>query len=332
MVLGLASIAKQVPITISQREIFTMRLVISFLLALSLVACQSEATSTIAEPVAQTATNAPSPSATPTSIPSPTPAPTSLPGELVIPVDSFSSEIPWLPLDEDKRPTVVYLGINSDAAPFTNPDVRRAFAAAIDRDVIAAIANRLYFDNVRPATNLTPPETLGRDLYGEVGIPFDPEMAKTYLQAAGYTYPPTMPPITIFASTRGAAPGFYQQAADALAAMWEEHLGVDVEVRVIGDFGAFVNRLNTDTPQLYLLGWGADINDPTDFLGTLFRADSEFNASHFADVQFDSLLSRAIREGDPAARQLLFIQAEQRLTEDQAGVVPLFHSYFYRGD
>lgn len=105
---------------------------------------------------------------------------------------------------------VVFLGINSEAAPFTNPDVRRAFAAAIDREVIAAIATRLYFDNVRPATNLTPSETLGRDLYGDVGIPFDPEMARSYLQAAGYDSPPSMPPITLFASTRGAAPGFYQ--------------------------------------------------------------------------------------------------------------------------
>lgn len=114
--------------------------------------------------------------------------------------------------------------------------------------------------------------------------------------------------------------------------MWQEHLGVEVEVRVIGDLGAFLERINTDTPQLYLLGWGADINDPTNFLEALFHSDSEFNASHFADVQFDSLIARAIREGDPAARQLLYIQAEQRLTEVQAGVVPLFHSYFYRGN
>jgi hypothetical protein len=69
-----------------------------------------------------------------------TPQPTSLPGSLVIPLDSFASTVPWLPYDQDAIPTVIYIGINTSLAPFDNVDVRRAFAAATDREAIAAIA------------------------------------------------------------------------------------------------------------------------------------------------------------------------------------------------
>lgn len=260
------------------------------------------------------------------------PEPTALPGSLVIPLDSFGSEVPWLPLDTDARPTVIYIGINTTLAPFDNVDVRRAFAAATDREAIAGIAQRLYFENVRPATNFTPSETIGRDLYGEVGIPYDPERAKEYLSAAGYTDQADFPAFTLIASLRGsAAIGFYTQVSDALAAMWKENLGVDVTIEIVGDFGNFIDRVSNDAPQLWLLGWGADLNDPDNFLNYFFNSGAEANAGHFSSAEFDELVNEAAGGGDADQRQILYIQAERIVTEDLVGVIPLFHSYFYTG-
>lgn len=185
------------------------------LVLLALSACSAAAGDPTQPPVPSD-TVAPDPTLAPTT--TFTPLPTALPGNLVIPLNSLNGEIPWLPLDESHRPTVVYIGINNRLAPFMDANVRKAFAAATDREAIAAIATRLYFDNVRPATNLTPPETIGRELYGSVGIPFDPAAAKQYLADAGFSDPPSFPSITVLGSTRGAAPGFYQQVGEALAA------------------------------------------------------------------------------------------------------------------
>jgi oligopeptide transport system substrate-binding protein len=165
-----------------------------------------------------------------------------------------------------------------------------------------------------------------------VGIPYDPARAREYLKAAGYTDPADFPPFTLIASLRGsAAPGFYTQVTDALSAMWHENLGVSVTIEVHGDFGTFLNRLNNDTPQLWVFGWGADFNDPDNFLNHLFNSSANANVGHFASDAFDQLVNNAANGGDPAERQIMYIQAEQILTQDLVGVIPLFHSYFYRG-
>lgn len=262
----------------------------------------------------------------------PTQTPTPLPGALTIPLDSLSPEIPWLPLDESKRPTVVFIGINNALAPMNNANVRKAFAAATDRVAIATLASELCFDNVQPATSLTPSETIGRDLYDEVGISYNPEAARQYLAAAGYSDPINFPAVVLMGSVRCEEVNFYEQAANKLVEMWAENLGIRVEVKIIADFDSYLlDYLASNTPHMYLLGWGADENDPNDFLGTLFRSDSETNNSHFNDPEFDGLINRASELSSPELRQSLYLQAEQLLTQDLAGVIPLFHSYFYEG-
>jgi len=266
-------------------------------------------------------------------VPMPTPEPTPLPGDLVYPVDTLSNDIPWLPLDEDKRPTSCYFGFNLEMPPFNNILVRQAFAAAVDRQVIADLADRFYFENARPATSLTPPETMGRDLYENIGIPFDPIRAKSLLAEAGYTDIEKFPDVTLVVSTRGeAAPGAYSRMADAIVEMWQQHLGILVEVDVIGDDAYyFRDLLPNNLPHIYQLTWGADLNDPDNFLRELFHSTSRFNHGHFSDKQFDNLVEQASIKNDPAERQELYIQAERILTEDLAGIIPLYHSYFYLG-
>jgi oligopeptide transport system substrate-binding protein len=80
---------------------------------------------------------------------------------------------------------------------------------------------------------------------------------------------------------------------------------------------------------MYQLGWGADYNDPDNFLKRLFHSDSELNYGHFSNQEFDRLVNEAAKLNDPAERQLLYIQAEQTLTEQEVGVIPLYHTLYY---
>jgi ABC-type oligopeptide transport system substrate-binding subunit len=276
-----------------------------------------------------TASSTPVPTSTVTPIPTATstPEPTPIPGVQVYPLESLGSLIPWLPSDKDNTPMSVYYGFNMMKPPFNDLLVRQAFAAAVDRELIAQKALEYKFRNAIPATSLTPPEILGRDLYNQVGIPFEPSKARELLQRAGYADPTSFPPTTLLVSVRGrAAPGAYYQMAKMIVAMWETNLGVKVTIET-AEIPAYRNRFASDSPHIYQLGWGADYNDPDNFLKALFHSDSEFNFGHFDNTEFDRLVEEATRGTVPEKRLLLYIQAEQILTEEEVGLIPLYHSY-----
>lgn len=267
----------------------------------------------------------PEPTATSTEIPTPTP----LPGSVVFPVETLGNNNPWLPLEKTAIPGVNFVGFNTLKPPFNSSLVRRAFAHAIDRDVLVEMAIRYKAKNAVHATTLTPPETLGRDLYGEVGIMFNPQMAKDLLTQAGYSDPSSFPRVVFLVNASGdTAPGARFNMASAMADMWKTHLGITVEVQAIQSFSEYGNRLKSNTPDLYWFGWAADYNDPDNFLREIFVSNSEYNYGNFSNSEFDLLVNRARNKFNPAERQELYIQAERLLCETEAAVIPIFHNTY----
>ena len=260
---------------------------------------------------------------TPSPIPS-TPTATPLPGVVVLPVDTLANGIPWLPLDKSARPRVHVILFNTLRPPFNSALVRQAFAAAIDREEIVAMAQKYGEKQVKPATTLTPPQTLGRDLYNEVGIRFDPEHAKALFAEAGYTDPSAFPVATIVVNSYGeVAPGARFNMASAMARMWQEYLGVKVQVEAMKP-PSFGDRLRTDPPELMWFGWAADFNDPDNFM-QIVHSGSEYNYGKFSSPEYDKLVDRAGSLKDPAQRQELYIRAEYLVTEFETAIFPLYH-------
>lgn len=254
----------------------------------------------------------------------PTPSPTPLPGSVVFPVGNLRKTIPWLPFDDSGRPGVHFLVFNTSLPPFNKALVRQAFAYAVDREKITEMAAKYKANNPKPATSLTPPETLGRDLYNQVGIPFDPAKAKELLAEAGYPDPASFPTITILVNSYGdTAPGARFNMAKAMAEMWKTHLGVTVEVQALAppNFG---NRIKSNPPEIFWIGWIPEVNDPDDFLRSIFHSGSESNFGKFSSLEFDHLVDRAARSQNPADRQELYILAERLLCETEAGLIPLY--------
>ena len=280
-------------------------------------------------PASPTFTPEPSATSTATTVPSPTP----LPGSVVLPVDTLGEGIPWLPMDNSARPGVNYVGFNTAKPPFNSSLVRQAFAYSVDRDVLVEMATRYRAVDAKPATTLTPPQILGRDLYGVVGAGFDPQRAKDLLTEAGYTDPSSFPAVVFLVTASGdIAPGARFNMANAMADMWETHLGVKVEVQAIQVSQQYRNRLQTNPPDLFWIGWVADYNDPANFIGELLNPNGdyhgEFNYGDFASSEFVDLVERAAEASDPAERQELYIRAERLLCETEAAVIPIFHSTY----
>ncbi|MBV6394433.1 MAG: hypothetical protein KPEEDBHJ_03689 [Anaerolineales bacterium] len=264
----------------------------------------------------------PTATATATVIPSPTP----LPGAVVLPVDSLGKSIPWLPMENSARPGTYYFYFNLSKPPFNNALVRQAFAAALDREALTEIAKKYGATNPRPATTFTPPETLGRDLYNEVGISFNPSHAKDLLAQAGYTDPSKFPPVKLLINVGGdAAPGFHVKITDEMVKMWQQYLGVQVTVEVI-NWSEYQSRIKSNPPEIFRTSWAADYNDPDNFLKEIFKSGSQYNYGKFSNSDFNKLVDLAARSTDPAERQDLYIQAERILCETEAALIPIYHA------
>lgn len=304
---------------------------LSLLIMIMLLGCVSQSTSesTLPEPTF-TPSMIPATATLTSTLPPPTatviPTSTPLPGVLVLPVDTLGETIPWLPLDESARPASYFVGFNTLQPPFNSALVRQAFASAIDRQVIADMATKYAGIKHPPATTLTTPETLGRDLYNVVGMGFDPQRAKDLLLEAGYTDPSAFPTVTIVVNAYGdIAPGARFNMASTMAEMWKTHLGVSVEVEVIQKFKDYGDRLKTNPPEIFWFGWVADVNDPDNFLREIFHSTSQYNYGRFSSPEFDQLVESAADINDPAQRQALYILAERLLCEQEAALIPLYH-------
>ncbi len=269
-------------------------------------------------------TNTPTDTPTPSPIP-PTPTATPLPGAVVLPIDSMVSIVPWLPMTKETVSGVHFVAFNTKIPPFDNALVRQAFAHAIDREVIVAMAQKYGKSTWTAATSLTPPQTLGRDLYNQVGSSFDPQMAKELLGQAGYTDTSKFPAVKLIVPSHGdIAPGVRYNMAKAMAKMWQEHLGVTVTVEAIGGFKPYGTRIQTNPPELFWIGWAADFNDPENFM-RIFHSASQNNYGKFSSAEYDQLVDSAAKASDPAKRQVLYIRAEQVLCESEAAAIPLYH-------
>jgi len=260
----------------------------------------------------------------PTERPAPRPTntsrPPSLPGEVVIPIENMVPEIPWLPLDSDAAPGATWIGFKVNEPPFDNILVRRALAAALDRQFLADIARENSTTAIfRPATSFLPPQTLGRDLYGQVGVPYDPEFAAALLAEAGYPGGNSFPTITLFVNRSDINTALY----NTVQQMWMDVLNIQVEVEYV-EWQVYLDTINSDTPPFFRFGWRADFNDPENFMN-LFRSGADNNISDFASPEFNHLINQAIETTNPIERQELYIEAERILCEENVVIIPLYN-------
>jgi len=220
--------------------------------------------------------------------------------------------------------TTRYVGFNNEKPPFDNPDVRRAFALAVDK---ATLANQLLAGSVVPADRILPTGLLGTQLPIKP-LAFDAAAAKNALTKAGFANGQGLPEITLAYGQEGDN----ETVVQALQSMWEQNLGVKVKLQSY-ELATFSKNLDTTyyTPteglQFYYSVWGADYPDPQNFLSLLLHTGNPNNNGHFSDAQFDQLVDEADRLGDRSQierRLQLYNQAEQ-IAIDKVAWIPLFY-------
>ncbi|MFX0075916.1 MAG: ABC transporter substrate-binding protein [Candidatus Hermodarchaeota archaeon] len=90
-------------------------------------------------------------------------------------------------------------------------------------------------------------------------------------------------------------------------------------ILVIGEgmtIGELYDRIKNykDEQHLFMLGWGTDYNDPSDYIDPLFGASSP-NYIQMDDAQIEQWISAGLSEADPIARERIYDNIQQRLIE-----------------
>lgn len=206
---------------------------------------------------------------------------------------------------------IEYFGFNTKVKPFDNVFVRRAIAHAINRKEITEVLGGGY----RPNSMFLPHGVFGRT--NRIGLDYDPDRTREYLKKAGYASPADVPRLVFTYYTDGNQ----KRLAENIQAQLKR-VGLNVELRNM-EWKTYLQKVNTEPPAMYRLGWLAVYPDPNLFM-SLFTSDSAFNTSGWDSAQYDRLVKKAAEEKRIIRRADFYQSAARILVEDAAVVVPLY--------
>lgn len=195
---------------------------------------------------------------------------------------------------------------NTTKPPFNNKKIRQAFAYAIDRQ---AIIDNILQTGV-PAAYGWVPSSMG--LKPEGFFKEDPQKAKQLLEEGmkelGLT---TFPSVTYTFDTTD----MNKKLAEALQDQWKQTLGVDVklytaELKVYRDMRSQANF------DMIRFQWGADFNDPINFLEMFRDKTGGNNHPDWENPKFKELIDQSYSEPDLEKRKQILLEAETILMEE----------------
>jgi ABC-type transport system substrate-binding protein len=158
---------------------------------------------------------------------------------------------------------------------------------------------------------MVPPGIPGRSDADFLPI-YDPPGSRQLLKAAGFPGGAGFPEVTLV--------GYGNDTDEAFASEVQRELGVTIEIETMTD--GFTERLDTDPPAIFAIGWVADYPGPNDFLGILLGTDAPANHGKWSSPPFDAAIAKALAASDPGAARAAFDTAEGIVRED-APAIPL---------
>ncbi len=215
-----------------------------------------------------------------------------------------------------------YLLFDTYTEPFNDLNVRKAFAYALDRDLIV---NNVYGEiKAMPAHSMLMPGYPASDVAGDLKEyqHYDCDRAKQHLADAGYPDGEGFPLLEMW--LRGEGPvmaAVYQASAASIA----ECLGIPIEVSN-KDGKVYMDALNAKPTELQFgaVSYGMDFLDPANLLGNVWHSAGRHA---WRNDEFDRLVTEAgSLVGDPETREQMFRDAERILVDD-VGAVFIAHRW-----
>ncbi|MGC2063991.1 MAG: ABC transporter substrate-binding protein [Thermodesulfovibrionales bacterium] len=211
----------------------------------------------------------------------------------------FRSSDRWKGLLSSSRGiNTYYLGFNCARPPFDNPELRKAVAAAVDRETIL----RTFY------------EGRGRLASGPV-----PDILRHWPTPALPVYDPVRArEIVLSVADRQPVINFYVNADQEVVDIAEiiqwylRKAGIEVKIRQL-EWSAYKAAINNGEADMFWLSWWADYPDPENFLFPLFHSSNHGaggNRSRYTNTEVDRLIEAGQRSADDQERNQYYMKAE----------------------
>jgi oligopeptide transport system substrate-binding protein len=215
---------------------------------------------------------------------------------------------------------VYYFGLNTTQPPFKdNVELRRALNLAVDREILT---QQVTTAGEIPAYGYVPAAANYEQVVPEWAHWTQEERvaeARRLYEAAGYSRDNPLKVQILYNTHEN-----HRTISVAIASMWKEALGVEVEL-VNQEWKVYLETRRTkQTTQVFRAGWIGDYNDAYNFLEIL-HSQSGLNDPGWNNADYDALLEAAANEIDLERRAELMHQAEQLVLQE----VPVIPVYFY---
>lgn len=214
---------------------------------------------------------------------------------------------------EGEGASIRYLVLNPHLEPFEDADVRRAIAAAIDRD---RIIDEVLGGAAEPLNSMVPP------FFDEVS---KPEFDEMYRDKEPSDFIDGKVSLDLWYTTDHYGPT-EPELAETLARMLEESGSFEVNLQSAAWAEFSENHAPGPTGQYpaHLLGWYPDFLDPDNYIQPFYYSDQSF-LRMYENPEMDELIAaeQTAEKPDSAERTELFAEI-QRLAAEDAPLVPLY--------
>ena len=213
---------------------------------------------------------------------------------------------------------VHYLQFNCTQAPFDNPNIRKAFAMAIDA---TTICNNVLMGEGRALNNLLiPTTTQHKNPYLQPDIrSFSEKMnvAKALLRQEGYPSMASFPKIKFYTGSKKNTAAYKWSVA--VARMLEQHLGITLEL--------FEQQQTLKMPPASIcrVGWVGDYPGPESYLRLFYSAAQK--QLYFKNKLVDSLYLASVFAGSTSKKVAAQHRCEKAIIDQQA-LIPIYTEDF----
>lgn len=239
-----------------------------------------------------------------------------------LPLDAISS------LKKNSRLThlpaigVYWYFINTEAFPFTNKKMRKAFAYAMNRK---EITDHIFQTGEEPALGVLPKrlKVQSSGYFEDNNLVEARRLFEEGLNELGITKEQLGPILISYNSSE-----YHQRTSLVVQQQWQEAFGIEVKLQQ-EEWKIHYQNLVSGNYQVGGMGWNSWLRDPIYIMQTFRTKSDGINMSRWESETYKKLLEAAEVEPDAEKRLSIFREAEKFLMEEMPVIPVYFTSICY---